>query len=59
MFSFYTKTALCGLAYPLLKRTIMIPLQQTKHITSREQSICKSYASYFQNSQTLTFDVMV
>jgi len=59
MFSSYTKTALCGLAYPLLKITIMTPLEQTKHITSRGQIICKSYASDFQHSQALTFDVTV
>lgn len=33
-------------------------LRAGKHI-NREQIICKRYASYFQNSQALTFDVMV
>lgn len=55
--SFCAKTALCGLAYPLLKKTTMIPPQHTKHNTSREQLSCKSRASYFQNSQALTVDV--
>lgn len=31
----------------------MVPLQQTKHVATREQIICKSYASCFQNTQTL------